>query len=126
MHNIDVILRCKDYDGNVVVFEKTNYDKHKRKHPELEDKNYFPTRVVNALKNPTQTIKGYKNNSLCYYFEEYAINGIVKYTKVVVRNELKEINGERVYCIKTTHKADHIQESKYSELKLDNRQEKKR
>jgi len=122
MHNKGVVLRCIDYRGRIVVFEKVNYDKHKRKHPELEDNIYFPDRVINALQHPTYTIPGYKNNATCYYFEEYAINGIIKYTKVVVHEQSRLVNDEEVVCIKTTHKADHIQEIKYEDCELTNHQ----
>lgn len=119
MAEVEIVLKCTDVKGNVVVFEKSNYDKHKRKHPELEQDAFFPDRVRNALAKPTLTVPGYKNNAMCYYFEEYTINGIIKYTKVVIHNVPRKINGESVYCIKTSHKADHIQESKYSELKIE-------
>src|SRR5437016_2223255 len=118
MSQENIILKCKDVDGKIVIFHQSNYDKHKRKHPELEDNNFFPGRVKNALRSPTFTVPGFGNESTCFYFEEFAISGIIKYTKVVVMNQKFTVNNERVRHIMTAHKTDRIQETKYPELKL--------
>ena len=113
MVQIAIVLRCSDDENRIIIFEASNYNKHKRRHPELEQDSFFPDRVKNALRKPDKKMSGYKNNTRCYYVEEYAINGIIKYTKVVVHDSPRKINGEIVYCIKTAHKTDHIQELKY-------------
>lgn len=113
---IKFCLQCRDFRGRLVVFTQSNYDKHKRKHPELEDPAYFPKRVKNALQNPTYTVPGYKNDSLCYYVEEFSVNGIVKYTKVVVADSPQTINNQKVFFVKTTHKETRIRERNYPNL----------
>lgn len=111
-------LRTKDNKNRVVIFHQKNYDKHKRYHPELEDDTFFPQKVKNALKNPNFTVPGYRNDTTCYYFEEFALNGIIKYTKVVVMNKAYTVNGERAHAIMTAHKTDRVQEARYPELKI--------
>ncbi|MDB5164770.1 MAG: hypothetical protein JWL89_396 [Candidatus Saccharibacteria bacterium] len=110
---VAIALRCQNFQKRIVVFRKDSYDEHCLRHPELEDPTFFPPKVLQALKTPTFWVKAYKNDSICYYLELFAINGIMKYVKVVVSNKSQTINGERVYRIKTSFKTDHVQEQKY-------------
>jgi len=111
------ILKCRDCEGKLVIFHRHNYDIHKKKHPELEDTAFFPDRVRNALKYPTFTIPGNGNSVTCYYVEEFSINGIIKYTKVVLMNKPYIMANEKIHHIMTAHKVGHVQEEKYPGLK---------
>ncbi len=51
------VLTCTDIFGTTVEFLKPNYNKHRYKHRELENKSFCPTRIKKALKTPTLTIK---------------------------------------------------------------------
>lgn len=113
MTDVSIALQCKDYKGRNIVFIQGNYDKHTWKHPELEERSFFPRQVINALRSPTLTVGGHRNNTRCYYFKLFAKDDIVLFAKVVVATNPSNINGEEVYCIKTAHKIDHIQETIY-------------
>ena len=113
MEKVAIVLRCNDDEDRIIIFEASNFNKHKRRHPELEQESFFPGRIKNALRKPDKKMNGFKNNTKCYYVEEYSVNGIIKYTKVVVHDLPRKINDETVYCIKTAHKTDHIQELRY-------------
>lgn len=108
-----VVIKCNDVFGSLVVFEKKNYDKHKRYHAELRNESFCPTRIMHALKKPTLTIKGRTPHSLCYYLEEYAKNGIMLYTKVVVHEEFRSHPKKPICKIKTAHHANVIKETDY-------------
>lgn len=107
------ILKCKDLFGSEVVFEKQNYEKHEKKHAELRDSSFCPERIVKALQKPTFTIKSKNPDSLCYYYEEYSHNGIMKYTKVVVYEKHRDRKNSPQCVVKTAFRIDHIQETKY-------------
>src|SRR5262245_37518078 len=81
----DVILEVTDYFGTIVKFGKNNYDKHKQKHPELRQKQFCPGQIAMALENPTFTIPGNQDGTLCYYLELFRYRDIIKYIKVIVR-----------------------------------------
>jgi hypothetical protein len=106
-------MQCKDFEGRDVVFAQDNFIRHTRKHPELEQTSFFPKHVMHALQNPTHVVGGYHNNTRCYYFTIFKKGDIILYAKVVVATNITVIDGKEVYCIKTAHKTDHIQETKY-------------
>jgi len=60
------VLEVTDYFGTIVKFKQKNYDKHKDKHPELRNKQFFPKQITMALQRPTLTIDGNQEGTLCY------------------------------------------------------------
>ena len=107
------VLQCRDRFGSLVVFERSNYEKHRKKHRELENLSFCPKRIVTALQQPTFTIRSRLDDTLCYYFQEYSNNGIMMYTKVIVYEKFR-FRGESPRCyVKTAFRIDHIQETKY-------------
>lgn len=109
----DIILEVTDMFGTIVKFEKSNYDKHKDKHPELRNKQFCPGQISMALEKPSFVIQGNQDCTLCYYLELFRFRDIIKYTKVIVR-EASRNHGTDPHCvIKTAFKTDHIQETRY-------------
>lgn len=107
------VLKFKDpVNGKPYIFYKKNYRIHITKHAELSQEG-FMDRIKDAIINPTCIYPSYGPNgrahkSFCFYKEEYTLNGITRYTKVVVWREKKE------YIIKTAFRPDEIRERKYS------------
>ena len=107
------ILKCMDKFGSLVVFEHSNYERHKNKHRELENPNFCPKRIESALKEPTLTIQSKIGHTLCYYYQEYSNNGIMMYTKVIVNEKFRFRKKLPMCFVKTAFRIDHIQEIKY-------------
>jgi len=61
-------LHCKDYSNRTIVFKQDSFDEHRARHAELDQPEFFPARVINALKNPTFTVRGHRNNTRCPEF----------------------------------------------------------
>lgn len=96
-----------------MVFSRRNFEKHKKKHPELRIGSFCPKRIIKTLQNPTFTIKSIVPHALCYYYEEYSSNGIMRYTKVIVHEEQRAKKESAICFVKTAFRIDHIQEIKY-------------
>ncbi len=109
----EIILECTDICGSIVRFHKKNYDKHKKKHRVLEQQHFCPGQIMKALKQPTLTIKGNLDGTVCYYLEEFSIGGIIRYTKVVVLEKFRNARVNPHCVIMTAFQIDHIQETKY-------------
>ncbi len=107
------VLEVTDYFGTIVKFKQKNYDKHKDKHPELRNKQFFPKQITMALQRPTLTIDGNQEGTLCYYLELFRVRDIIKFTKVVVRETNRRNNSDPHCVVMTAFKTDHIQELKY-------------
>ena len=107
------VLQCRDKFGSLVVFERSNYEKHKNKHRELDNPSFCPKRIIQALQEPTFTIKSKIEHTLCYYYEEYSNNGIMIYTKVIVFEKFRFRPSPEICFVKTAFRIDHIQELKY-------------
>ena len=108
------VLSCKDCFGSLLVFERQNFEKHRSKHPELNHPKFCPDRLIKALQEPTFTIKGLVPHTLCYYYEEFAINGILKYTKVIVHEEFRNRKKSPVCYVKTAFRIDNVKEDNYN------------
>lgn len=108
----DCILQSEDYTKKLVVFEIKNYNKHRHRHRELEMHSFCPLRIIRAIKEPTFTIKSKQKKSFCYYLEEFSLNGVMRYTKVVV------FCKKKFRSIATAFRTDHIQELQYGYKKV--------
>lgn len=107
----EAILSFKDpVNGKPYYFYKDNYLNHLKKHSELGQSG-FMNRIKDAIINPTCIYPSYepgkKITSYCFYKEEFTLNGVTRYTKVVVWKNKEE------YIIKTAFRPDNIRESKY-------------
>jgi len=107
------ILTVTDIFNSPVVFTKSNFNKHRKKHRELENQNFCPTRIEKTLQQPPLTVKSTIEHALCYYYEEYSSNGIMMYTKVIVDEKHRNRAKNPICYIKTAFRIDHIQELKY-------------
>ncbi len=103
----ELILDFKDSDGKRYIFTKENYDKHKGIHPELLITNFLD-RMKSAIINPLCIYPAYDNRQrFCYYYYEFEIEGIKRYTKVVVQKTKDK------YIIITGFRPTNIKEEKY-------------
>lgn len=102
-------INTTNHEGKKVVFLESL--RKKKTHVDLRlvnFKSYFKKRILEALKSPDIIYADYNKptDRWAYYKEEYVINGIIRYTKVVVtcrRNPL---------YITTAYRPSRIKEKK--------------
>lgn len=99
-------LKFKNKKGKLCIWDKDSFERHKLKHPELNDETFID-RVKRALDKPNVIIKSHTNHFLCYYYLEFTIEDVKWYTKVVVEEKVDLIT------IKTAFRLNNIKELKY-------------
>ena len=108
--SLQVALSFNDSDGKRYVFSKKNFDKHKKKHPELLEAGYLKI-IQNVICDCAVEMiyKSYDNPKIfCYYSELATIGSSTWYNKVVVMKANKE------YHIMTAFRfCGDIREKKY-------------
>lgn len=107
------IIDSTDCFGRRIVFSRINYDRHRKRHPELEIPDFCPRRIIEALKQPTFTIQGKIPLTQCFYLEEFKLNGVMRYTKVIVGDRTELFQDGACHVIYTAFRIDHVQEVKY-------------
>ena len=102
-------LQTKNYEGKTVVFEENVRLLKAKKHSELRVPSFINGRVQKTIKAPefVYDVFGYEGLRAAYYMEEFIVNGISRYTKVVVEqigNPLKVITAFRPNNVKESGK----------------------
>lgn len=85
MKNI-LCLKTKDYEGKDTIFTEEQRKEKAPRHPELLDSNFINGRVKKTIQNPDFVYEDLAQPSKrrAHYLEEYKINELFRYTKVVI------------------------------------------
>lgn len=103
----DYAIDFTDDDGKRYVWERKSYEEHASYREELKDKTFIE-RIKKAIKETDVKIKSHINHFICFYYKEYEIGTITRYTKVIV-----DMKGNINY-IKSAYRPDKIKELQYN------------
>lgn len=97
-------LSCIDYAGRRVVFVERQRAFKAQKRPELLERGIIE-RIRQTLESPVFVYGDIEHGDrLVYYRDEYAIDGIIRYMKVVVRA------GPDLLRVITAYRPDYVKE----------------
>lgn len=102
----------KNHEGKEVIFTEKQRLSHLLKHPELRDSKFIDGRVRRAIESPDfiyQDLAEPKERQ-ALYIKEFCINGITRYTKVVI------LIIRNPYIVKTAFRPDYVKERGKTQL----------
>jgi hypothetical protein len=115
--DVNNVLEITDTDGKFYYFTKHNYKNHLDKHPELRIPNFLD-RIKKAILEPECVYPSFFKckDTFCFYYLEFTINNVNRYTKVVVKKK-----GLKQYVILSAYRPTNIKEVKYFNKPLTSR-----
>lgn len=103
----EYVLDFLDKNGKRTVWPRKSFEEHANRREEIRTDS-FQARIKKAFTETDIIIESnVDKNCLCYYYYEYTVNSIRRFTKVIA-----EADGE-INIIKSAYRPDRIKELQY-------------